>query len=485
MSSVRSAALGFFVSTGSRGETRRRGRALALPRAPAVPRHRPLRLGRDRPAVRRHGRRAQRRHRQGEHHGLRADARPAPAARLRRDGRHGLAAGVPRHRPRARGRARGDRDVRGRPAGHGLRRPRGGRLRRPPAGAADHRPRAGDPRHARRRHLGLPRAPLRAGLRGHRGGRLGRPRPDRGAGRADARRRSAPGEAGPSPTRRRPSCAAPCASSARTPSSATSASAPPASSAATSAASPLRVLDAIFGGLSSSRLFQAVREERGLAYSVYSFNGQFSDTGQIGLYLGTRPDNLAEAMRVVRDELDRLRERPAAEEELERARENVKARVILALESTGARMNRLGASLLFGLPLLEPDEIMERIDAVTLDDLRGADRRAVGARAAVGRRHRPRRGRVPRRRRGGDPRSRGGRGVTPRRRGRRRRPDGADRLRRRRGRRRHGADRPRRSGARTRRSPTCSATRTCWSTSRSPTRRSATRARRSPPACTS
>ena len=58
----------------------------------------------------------------------------------------------------------------------------------------------------------------------------------------------------------------------------------------------IRVLDAIFGGLSSSRLFQSVREERGLAYSVYSFNGQFSDTGQIGLYLGTRPDKVTEAM---------------------------------------------------------------------------------------------------------------------------------------------------------------------------------------------
>ena len=131
-----------------------------------------------------------------------------------------------------------------------------------------------------------------------------------------------------------------------------------------------RVLDAIFGGLSSSRLFQAVREERGLAYSVYSFSGQFSDTGQIGLYLGTRPDNLAEAMLVVGEELERLRENPAGEEELARARENVKARVILSLESTGARMNRLGASLLYGLPLLDPDELMARIDAVTLDDLR-------------------------------------------------------------------------------------------------------------------
>ena len=73
----------------------------------------------------------------------------------------------------------------------------------------------------------------------------------------------------------------------------------------------LRVLDAIFGGLSSSRLFQSVREERGLAYAVYSFTGQFTDTGQIGLYVGTRPDNLAEAMAVVEGELRRLRERPA------------------------------------------------------------------------------------------------------------------------------------------------------------------------------
>ena len=63
--------------------------------------------------------------------------------------------------------------------------------------------------------------------------------------------------------------------------------------AATTAATRVRVLDAIFGGLSSSRLFQSVREERGLAYAVYSFAGNFTDTGQIGLYVGTRPDNLA------------------------------------------------------------------------------------------------------------------------------------------------------------------------------------------------
>jgi predicted Zn-dependent peptidase len=130
-----------------------------------------------------------------------------------------------------------------------------------------------------------------------------------------------------------------------------------------------RVLDAIFGGLSSSRLFQAVREQRGLAYSVFSFSGQFADTGQVGLYVGTRPDNLAAAMAVVAEELQRLRSEPVGVDELERARENVKARIILGLESSAARMNRLGGSVLFGLPLLEPEELMARIDAVTLDDL--------------------------------------------------------------------------------------------------------------------
>src|SRR3954454_22167383 len=131
-----------------------------------------------------------------------------------------------------------------------------------------------------------------------------------------------------------------------------------------------RVLDAIFGGLSSSRLFQSVREERGLAYSVYSFAGQYADTGQVGLYVGTRPDNLVEALQVVGEELDRLRVDPSTEDELERARENVKARIVLSMESTSARMNRLGASTLFDLPLLETDEVMARIVALTLDDLR-------------------------------------------------------------------------------------------------------------------
>ncbi len=131
----------------------------------------------------------------------------------------------------------------------------------------------------------------------------------------------------------------------------------------------LRVLDTIFGGTSSSRLFQEIRERRGLAYAVYSFTSAYQDTGQVGLYLGTRPDNVAEALAVVGTELEHLREQPATPEELERAKENLKGRVVLSLESTGARMTRLGSEVLAGAPLLSLDETVERIEAVSLDDV--------------------------------------------------------------------------------------------------------------------
>ena len=131
----------------------------------------------------------------------------------------------------------------------------------------------------------------------------------------------------------------------------------------------LRVLDNVFGGTSSSRLFQEVRERRGLAYAVYSFSSLYADSGQVGLYLGTRPDNVEQALGVVAAELERLRAEPATEEELRRSKENVKGRMVLALESTSARMNRLGSSVLAGMPLLTVDEVVERIEAVSLGDL--------------------------------------------------------------------------------------------------------------------
>ncbi len=133
----------------------------------------------------------------------------------------------------------------------------------------------------------------------------------------------------------------------------------------------LRLLDTIFGGTTSSRLFQEIRERRGLAYAVYSFTSAYQDSGQVGLYVGTRTENVAEAMSVVATELDRLREEPSTAEELARAKENLKGRVLLALESTGARMSRLGSEVLSGAPLLSLDEVVERIDAVSLDDIYG------------------------------------------------------------------------------------------------------------------
>jgi predicted Zn-dependent peptidase len=131
----------------------------------------------------------------------------------------------------------------------------------------------------------------------------------------------------------------------------------------------LRVLEGVLGGTSSSRLFQEVRERRGLAYSVFSFSNLYAQTGEVGLYVGTRPENLDEALAVLGTELERCVEEPATEEELIRSRENLKGRVVLALESTAARMSRLGGSLLNNLPILSVDDVIERIDAVGMADL--------------------------------------------------------------------------------------------------------------------
>jgi predicted Zn-dependent peptidase len=131
----------------------------------------------------------------------------------------------------------------------------------------------------------------------------------------------------------------------------------------------LRVLEGVLGGTSSSRLFQEVRERRGLAYSVFCFSNLYAHTGEVGLYVGTRPDNLAQALSVIAAELERFVHAPATEQELTRSRENLKGRVVLSMESTAARMSHLGASLLNGMPILSIDEVIERIDAVRLEDL--------------------------------------------------------------------------------------------------------------------
>jgi len=129
------------------------------------------------------------------------------------------------------------------------------------------------------------------------------------------------------------------------------------------------VLNTIFGSSTTSRLFQEVREKRGLAYSVYSYNQMYRDTGEVGLYVGTRPDRIAESIEIFARELQHLCDEPATDAEFSRAKENLKGRTALSMESPMGRMMQLGGSVLFEVPILSLDEIEERIQAVTMEDL--------------------------------------------------------------------------------------------------------------------
>jgi predicted Zn-dependent peptidase len=124
------------------------------------------------------------------------------------------------------------------------------------------------------------------------------------------------------------------------------------------------LLDAILGGSASSRLFQEIREKRGMAYSVYSFASQYTDTGLVGIYLGTREENLAECLEIVAGQIADIAAGNLHERELERAKENLKGRIALSMESTSNRMSRLGRSLITDTELLSLDRIIAEIDAV-------------------------------------------------------------------------------------------------------------------------
>jgi predicted Zn-dependent peptidase len=131
----------------------------------------------------------------------------------------------------------------------------------------------------------------------------------------------------------------------------------------------LGVMDTVFGGSSSSRLFREVREKRGLAYAVGSYSEQFADSGTVAMYVGTREDNVEEACQIIGRELESIRSEGVSDDELDRAKEHVKGRLVLALESTSARMSRNARSTLFDTPLLSIDELIERTDAVTREDV--------------------------------------------------------------------------------------------------------------------
>ncbi len=149
----------------------------------------------------------------------------------------------------------------------------------------------------------------------------------------------------------------------------------------------LGVLNAALGGGMSSRLFQEVREKRGLAYSVYSYADHYADAGLFGIYAGCSPKKVDDVLAICRQELDAVAASGLTEEELRRGQGSVRGSLVLGLEDTGSRMSRLGkAELVYG-ELLSVDDLLARVAAVTLDDVQQVARdllRTPPALAVVG-----------------------------------------------------------------------------------------------------
>jgi len=134
---------------------------------------------------------------------------------------------------------------------------------------------------------------------------------------------------------------------------------------------PLAVLSSVLGDGSSSRLFQSVREQRGLAYSVYSFFASLADAGSFGVYVGCQPAKVDEALGVIRAELDAVRADGITAAELARAKGQLRGALVLGLEDTSSRMSRLAKAELLSGELPSLSEVLRRIDAVTADEVHG------------------------------------------------------------------------------------------------------------------
>ena len=130
----------------------------------------------------------------------------------------------------------------------------------------------------------------------------------------------------------------------------------------------LWVVDTLLGGSWSSRLFQEVRDERGLAYSVYSYTSLYSDAGLTAVYFGSREEGVGEALRLILAELSSVVEH-VPDEEIERAKNHLKGSLVLSMESPHSRMQSIGRSVLCGIPILTLDEMLAQIDAVGADDV--------------------------------------------------------------------------------------------------------------------
>ncbi len=141
----------------------------------------------------------------------------------------------------------------------------------------------------------------------------------------------------------------------------------------------LGVLNAVLGGGMSSRLFQEVREKRGLAYSVYSYSSSYSDSGLFGIYAGCQPKRVEEVLKICREELAKVVEEGITEEELRRAVGQISGSTVLGMEDTGSLMNRIGKAELSYGHHLSVDEMLAKIAAVTLEDVHAVARDVLGA----------------------------------------------------------------------------------------------------------
>nr|WP_323746605.1 pitrilysin family protein [Catenulispora pinisilvae] len=133
---------------------------------------------------------------------------------------------------------------------------------------------------------------------------------------------------------------------------------------------PLGILSTILGGGMSSRLFQEVREKRGLAYSVYSFSTHHADCGMFGVYAGCQPENFTEVLKICRDEVLKVADGGVTEEELQRGIGQVRGSTVLSLEDTGSQMTRIGKNELVYGEHLTIEELLERVESVTIEDVK-------------------------------------------------------------------------------------------------------------------
>jgi predicted Zn-dependent peptidase len=143
------------------------------------------------------------------------------------------------------------------------------------------------------------------------------------------------------------------------------------------------LLDHVLGGGMSSRLFQEIREKRGLAYSVYSYRSAYADGGYLGVYAGCAPARLVEVADLIGIEFDRLRADGITADELRRAKSSVRGSVALGMEDSGSRMSRIGRSQLLHGEIRPIEDILKQTDDVTLADVRAVIDRLFAAPSCV------------------------------------------------------------------------------------------------------